>query len=310
MTSQVASPDITLGGGGIKGFGHIGFLQALEERNLAGGVMLGVSVGALVAALYKNGYSPAQITDEFFNGLERRGTLQLWFKALNSLDPLHLHAAKEQMFDIMNGRGLNIQDVWQNFMACFDPMHMLTGWLPDLLPPMQDMVSELDLRPVEGLRILAYDAMRREPVIFEGEDYDLAVALSASCALPPVFRSVKYRHAGHYGHAFDGALFHRNPTQFSRGTVIVSKLDFADQMPREMLPWPEMYWHMREVFGVSHQQRHDVDENIHVVAEMDTPDVSGLSFSRSPETCMAMIANGLATTRTALDKAFAEGKLH
>src|SRR5881398_2766913 len=41
---------LVLGGGGMKGFAHIGVLRALEERGIKPSVYAGTSIGALIAA--------------------------------------------------------------------------------------------------------------------------------------------------------------------------------------------------------------------------------------------------------------------
>ena len=41
---------LVLGGGGMKGFAHIGVLRALEERKIKPTVYAGTSIGALIAA--------------------------------------------------------------------------------------------------------------------------------------------------------------------------------------------------------------------------------------------------------------------
>src|SRR5512146_884674 len=46
---------LVLGGGGLKGFAHIGVLRALEERGIVPDVYAGTSIGALIAAAYLGG---------------------------------------------------------------------------------------------------------------------------------------------------------------------------------------------------------------------------------------------------------------
>ncbi|HEY3288041.1 MAG TPA: patatin-like phospholipase family protein [Gemmatimonadaceae bacterium] len=46
---------LVLGGGGLKGFAHIGVLRALEERGIRPAVIAGTSIGALIAAAYVRG---------------------------------------------------------------------------------------------------------------------------------------------------------------------------------------------------------------------------------------------------------------
>jgi NTE family protein len=53
---------LVLGGGGLKGFAHIGVLRALEERGLVPSVYAGTSIGALVAAAYLGGMSVEEMT--------------------------------------------------------------------------------------------------------------------------------------------------------------------------------------------------------------------------------------------------------
>ena len=46
---------LVLGGGGLKGFAHIGVLRAFEERGIRPTVVSGTSIGALIAAAYAGG---------------------------------------------------------------------------------------------------------------------------------------------------------------------------------------------------------------------------------------------------------------
>lgn len=52
---------LVLGGGGIKGFAHIGVLQALEERGIRPAVVAGTSIGAMVAAASVAGMSTNEL---------------------------------------------------------------------------------------------------------------------------------------------------------------------------------------------------------------------------------------------------------
>ncbi|MEJ7668034.1 MAG: patatin-like phospholipase family protein [Casimicrobiaceae bacterium] len=46
---------LVLGGGGLKGFAHIGALRALEERGIRPSLVAGTSIGSLIAAAYASG---------------------------------------------------------------------------------------------------------------------------------------------------------------------------------------------------------------------------------------------------------------
>lgn len=58
---------IALSGGGIKALCHAGVLKAFEEHGLKPDIISGVSGGAIVAALYADGYSPDSILEIFKN---------------------------------------------------------------------------------------------------------------------------------------------------------------------------------------------------------------------------------------------------
>ncbi|MEN6671078.1 patatin-like phospholipase family protein [Psychrobacter sp. B38] len=52
---------LVLGGGGAKGFAHVGVIKALEEQGITPTLIVGTSVGSLVGSLYASGYTPAQL---------------------------------------------------------------------------------------------------------------------------------------------------------------------------------------------------------------------------------------------------------
>lgn len=52
---------LALGGGGLRGFAHLGALRALEEAGIQPDVVVGTSAGAVVGAAYASGLTPDQI---------------------------------------------------------------------------------------------------------------------------------------------------------------------------------------------------------------------------------------------------------
>jgi NTE family protein len=52
---------IALGGGGMRGYAHIGVLQGLEEIGIQPDIVVGTSIGAIVGASYAAGATPAQL---------------------------------------------------------------------------------------------------------------------------------------------------------------------------------------------------------------------------------------------------------
>lgn len=67
---QLAKPHhigFALSGGFIKGFAHLGVMQALKEHDIEPNIVSGVSAGALVGAFYADGNEPYKVLD-FFSG--------------------------------------------------------------------------------------------------------------------------------------------------------------------------------------------------------------------------------------------------
>ena len=52
---------LVLGGGGAKGFAHVGVFKALEDSGITPTLVVGTSVGSLVGSLYASGYTAAQL---------------------------------------------------------------------------------------------------------------------------------------------------------------------------------------------------------------------------------------------------------
>lgn len=66
---------LALGGGGAKGFAHIGVLKALEESNITINQLAGTSMGAIVGVLYSSGLKADEIL-----ALLREEKVWNWFK--------------------------------------------------------------------------------------------------------------------------------------------------------------------------------------------------------------------------------------
>jgi NTE family protein len=55
---------LALGGGGVRGFSHIGVLKVLEEEGVHLDLIAGTSAGALIGGAYASGQSPREIQDK------------------------------------------------------------------------------------------------------------------------------------------------------------------------------------------------------------------------------------------------------
>lgn len=57
------SVGLVLSGGGAKGIGHIGFIQALEDNDIPIDYITGTSMGAIVGGLYASGFTPGEMLE-------------------------------------------------------------------------------------------------------------------------------------------------------------------------------------------------------------------------------------------------------
>ncbi len=147
---------LVLGGGGLKGFAHIGALRALRERGIRPAAVAGSSIGALIAAAHAGGMGH----DE----LEARA-LALKRRDLFRIDHVHMVTRRMQSPSLYLGGPL-----MDSVRAIVGP-----GTFRDL--PMPLLVNTVDLE-------------RAMPVVWglPGlQDVEVADAVYASCALPGFF---------------------------------------------------------------------------------------------------------------------------
>ena len=157
MTSQL--PDriaLVFGGGGLKGFAHIGVLKALDERGVRPSLVAGSSIGSLIAAAYAGGMPIAD--------MERRARA-LTKRDLFRID--HVHMVTKRMLS----PSLYLPGPLDALVRDIVP----SGTFADLKIPL--LVSTVDLERgsqlVWGLPGL--------------QDVTVADAVYASCALPGFF---------------------------------------------------------------------------------------------------------------------------
>jgi len=157
--SSIRFPDkiaLVLGGGGLKGFAHIGVIRALEERGIRPSLVAGTSIGSLIAASYAGGMSVQEMEEH---------ALALTKHDLFRID--HLHMVTKRML----APSLYLEAPLQ---------HIIERLVPPVTFRQLDMpllVNTVDLerasQVVWGLRGL--------------EDVAIADAVYASCALPGFF---------------------------------------------------------------------------------------------------------------------------
>lgn len=275
------SLELVLGAGGVKGYAHIGVLQAIEKCNVRIGHTTGVSIGSLIAAFYKNGYSAAEI---------------------------------ERIFRVENfmGEGAKTLTRWRQALS---PLAMQRVSLTNLAPIFQKAIRKYKLLPQDDLTIVAYNVSTMSPLRFTGRDYNLATALAASCAVPfvmqPVCNVVKEKSQTQAQWLIDGFMHHTHPSSFCGGPAIISKLGFASSLPSELVPFGQVLLHLGEMLNAPllNWLFCDPQEGQHIVIDSGMTDVGALSFGSSEQKCKQMINHGRQQALKSLLAAKRAGKL-
>lgn len=149
---------LVLGGGGLKGFAHIGVIRALEERGITPSVYAGTSIGSMIAAAHVGGMSVGEMADRAL-ALRRRDLFRLNHMGM--------------LLERMHSPSLYLEEPLRELCAGISP----EGTFKDLRKPL--LVNTVDVecgtRMVWGL-----PGLRDVPVVD---------AVYASCALPGFFPS-------------------------------------------------------------------------------------------------------------------------
>lgn len=153
LPSRVA---LVLGGGGLKGFAHIGVIRALEERGIRPALVAGTSIGSLIAASYASGMSVHEMSEH---------ALSLSKRDLFRID--HLHMVTKRMLSPSLYLEAPLQEIIERLVP---PVTFRDLALP-LLVNTVDLERGTQL--VWGLPGL--------------QDVPVADAVYASCALPGFF---------------------------------------------------------------------------------------------------------------------------
>lgn len=147
---------LVLGGGGLKGFAHIGVMRALEERGITPRVVAGTSIGSMIAAAHVSGMSVGEMADRALS-LRRRDLFRINHMGM--------------LLERMHSPSLYLEEPLRELCASVSP----SGTFEDLRTPL--LVNTVDV--AYGTRVVwGLPGLRDVPVLD---------AVYASCALPGFF---------------------------------------------------------------------------------------------------------------------------
>ena len=284
---------LALGGGGVRGFSHIGVLNVLEQEAIGIDLIAGTSAGALIGGAYASGQSPREIrakVDAYLRSPE--------FDA-SAIKSIGLSIVPEQQ---------NRLRKMKTFLT--NRYYMLRALFRSSVLPKEDFQSlihyfipDIDIRNTR-LPFLAVttDLVTGEPIVFtEGS---LRQAVLASCAVPGAVEPVRQ---GHWLLA-DGGITSLVPVQAARraGADVVIAVVVARTLPSlaGMETAQELFYRAGEITANKLEAAELADAD--VVIRPDVGDLHWMDFSRSGD----LVRKGEEATREALGRIHASMPLY
>jgi NTE family protein len=271
---------LALGGGGARGFAHIGVLKVLERENIRPDIIVGTSVGSIVGGALASGMTVEQIEERAHSFLE---------------SDLYASSELKAMGDAESGAEQRLSSRIQNY---FKTKIRLAGSLykPGILP-LEDMekcinyfMPDIKIEETEiPFRAVATDLKSGECVILR--EGSLRRALLASSAVPGAFSPVEINGR----HLSDGGIICTVPVRWTlkegADRVIAIAIDRDMLLSSELHTAVDIYVRAGEIQGC-YLEQYDL-ERADLVIRPELGSIHWTDFSRSPE----LIALGEAAAR-------------
>lgn len=280
QTCAPAKTALVLGGGGAKGFAHVGVLEIIDSLGLKPDLVVGTSIGAIIGGLYASGYSGKEI-DSLLRTLPIERMIRTYEPKVSSALGLIRPLAVWEKADV--GYSLQSGAVRESEVNAFLSSLMLRG---NLLAR-----GNFDSLPIP-FRAVATDVATRGTVVIGSGD--LARAVRASAAIPVVLRPI------HIGDQWlvDGGIAENAPVKVARSLgaqrAWISLLPFAGPDPRT---FDDPLTITTVLLNSLFEQDTITAERRDVLIENATKTFENLNFSRG--TTDSLIEVGRATARAA-----------
>ncbi|MBW2598750.1 MAG: patatin-like phospholipase family protein [Deltaproteobacteria bacterium] len=171
---------LALGGGGARGFAHIGVIRVLKQEKIPIDIIVGTSSGALIGGAYASGTTPAEMEqkiDEYLNSEEYQ------FSAIRTIEKAHSeeHASLRQKIQgFLQNKFLLLQAMFKpGILSAEEFQSMIDFFIPDIL--IQDTIVPF--------RTVTTDLISGEQVIFS--EGPLREAVMMSSAVPGAIEPIK-----------------------------------------------------------------------------------------------------------------------
>ena len=172
---------LALGGGGVRGFSHIGVLNVLEEEGIDIDLIVGTSAGALIGGAYASGQSPREIQAKIAAYL-----CSPEFDA-STLKSVGLTFSPENKSFFKKARTFIMNRFWfvqAFFKPCILPSNDFESLINYFLP-------EMDIRETKiPFRAVSTDLITGKKIVFS--EGSLRQAVLASCSVPGALAPVRH----------------------------------------------------------------------------------------------------------------------
>ena len=296
--------NLALGGGGAKGYAHIGVIQAFTELGIEIQSIVGTSIGALIGALFAYDRSITYGSLSFLEG--QKG-------ALESTREFCLH------LDLSNYASF----AWGSLFGkkCIANIEELESvLLTQFRSPDYANLSGIRMRELAfDLSITLTDAQTGDPIVVDrcrAGTTTLASAVRASISVPILFDEARIEIAGRTHLAWDGGLSgncrfdiacQRNGAIPTFGSTVTYRGEPRQSRNTSYSDWFELIEHINSVFlrnfenltlkSMSEKQRQNL-----IIVRPEFGDVRSLSFDLSRDQKLELFKNGRQATLDEMSK--------
>ena len=261
---------LALGGGGARGFAHIGVMKVLEREKIKPDIIVGTSIGAIVGGAFASGMKIEELEERAYSFLE---------------SDLYTSSELKAMGEAESGAEQRLSNRIQNY---FKTKIRLTSALykPSILPmsDMEEFVSFFipDIQIEETIipfRAIATDLKNGERVVLKKGSLRRSILASSAVpgALPPV--EINGRQLS------DGGIIYNVPAQylFEEGiqVVIAIAVDRDIALCSGLQTAMDIYVRAGEIQGF-HLEKYNL-ENANIVIRPKLGGIHWTDFSRSKE---------------------------
>lgn len=171
---------LALGGGGARGFAHIGVLKALEAGEIPIDIIAGTSMGAIVGAAYACGISPSALRERVNGYLASPEFLESPIMAISESPVPDTKKWSDRIKRFLKGRFYMARTMFKPGLIPADEFKAIIDYfVPDI------NIEETKI----PFRAVATDLLTGDKIIFS--EGSLRKAVLASCAVPGAVEPIK-----------------------------------------------------------------------------------------------------------------------